>query len=79
MTALSFSVSRGGDWVDQNTSADTGVPVAKVTATKENSTTLDLTKSQMSNIYEEDSSEANVLIAPGTRVSGNRTNVHDSE
>jgi hypothetical protein len=63
MTALSFSVSRGGDWVDQNTSADTGIPVAKVTATKENSSTLDLTKSQMSNIYEEDSSEANVLIA----------------
>ena len=63
MTALSFSVSRGGDWVDQNTSADTGVPVAKVTATKENSSTLDLSKSQISNIYEEDSSEANVLIA----------------
>ena len=63
MTALSFSVSRGGDWVDSNTAADTGVPVAKVTATKENSSTLDLSKSQMNNIYEEDSSEANVLIA----------------
>ena len=63
MTALSFAVSRGGDWVDENTSADTGVPVAKVTATKENSSTLDLSKSQISNIYDEDSSEANVLIA----------------
>jgi len=63
MTALSFSVSRGGDWVDQNTSADTGVPIPKVTATKENSSTLDLSKSQISNIYEEDSAEANVLIA----------------
>mgnify|MGYP003114029284 CR=1 FL=1 len=63
MTALSFSVSRGGDWVDENTAADTGMPVPKVTATKENSSTLDLSKSQMNNIYDEDSAEANVLIA----------------
>ena len=28
MTALSFAVTRGGDWVDNNVSVDTGVPLA---------------------------------------------------
>ena len=42
MTALSFSVARGGDWVDDNVSVDTGVSGAKVTYIKESSNTLDL-------------------------------------
>ena len=63
MTALSFSVSRGGDWVDENVSMDTGVPQAKVTNIKETSTTLDLSRATYQNIYEEDTDEANVLIA----------------
>jgi hypothetical protein len=63
MTALSFSVSRGGDWVDENVSMDTGVPQAKVTNIKETSTTLDLSSATYQNIYEEDTDEANVLIA----------------
>ena len=63
MTALSFSVARGGDWVDQNVAADTGFPIAKVTAIKEDSKLLDLRKSQINNIYEEETAEANVLTA----------------
>ena len=63
MTALSFSVMRGGDWVDQNVAADTGFPVAKVTAIKEDSKLLDLSNSAINNIYEEESAEANVLTA----------------
>jgi len=63
MTALSFSVSRGGDWVDENVAMDTGVPRAKVTSIKETSTTLDLSSANYQNIYEEDTDEANVLIA----------------
>ena len=63
MTALSFSVSRGGDWVDENVSMDTGVSSAKVTNIKETSTTLDLSSATYQNIYEEDTDEANVLIA----------------
>ena len=63
MTALSFSVSRGGDWVDENVSMDTGVSKAKVTNIKETSTTLDLSSATYQNIYEEDTDEANVLIA----------------
>ena len=63
MTALSFSVSRGGDWVDENVSMDKGVPQAKVTNIKETSTTLDLSSATYQNIYEEDTDEANVLIA----------------
>ena len=63
MTALSFSVSRGGDWVDENVAMDTGVPQAKVTSIKETSTTLDLSSANYQNIYEEDTDEANVLIA----------------
>ena len=30
MTALSFSVARGGDWIDECVSQDTGVSKAKV-------------------------------------------------
>ena len=63
MTALSFSVSRGGDWVDENVAMDTGVSQAKVTSIKETSTTLDLSSANYQNIYEEDTDEANVLIA----------------
>ena len=63
MTALSFSVSRGGDWVDENVSMDTGVSKAKVTNIKESSSTLDLSTATYQNIYEEDTDEANVLIA----------------
>ena len=63
MTALSFSVSRGGDWIDENVSMDTGVSRAKVTSIKENSSTLDLSSANYQNIYEEDTDEANVLIA----------------
>lgn len=63
MTALSFSVSRGGDWIDENVSMDTGVSRAKVTSIKENSNTLDLSSANYQNIYDEDTDEANVLIA----------------
>ena len=63
MTALSFSVSRGGDWIDENVSLDTGVSKAKVTNIKETSNTLDLSSANYQNIYEEDTDEANVLIA----------------
>ena len=63
MTALSFSVSRGGDWVDDNVSMDTGVSKAKVTNIKESSNTLDLSKGIYQDIYEEGTDEANVLIA----------------
>ena len=63
MTALSFSVSRGGDWIDENVSMDTGVPKAKVTNIKETSKTLDLSSGTYSDIYEEGTEEANVLIA----------------
>jgi len=63
MTALSFSVSRGGDWVDENVAMDTGVSKAKVTNIKETSTTLDLSAATYQNIYEEETDEANVLIA----------------
>jgi len=63
MTALSFSVSRGGDWIDENVSMDTGVSRAKVTSIKETSNTLDLSSANYQNIYEEDTDEANVLIA----------------
>ena len=63
MTALSFSVARGGDWVDQNVAMDTGSPVAKVTSIKENSNSLDISKSHIENIYDEGSEEANILIA----------------
>ena len=63
MTSLSFSVSRGGDWVDDNVSMDTGVSKAKVTHIKESSNTLDLSKGVYQDIYEEGTDEANVLIA----------------
>ena len=63
MTALSFSVSRVGDWVDNNVSVDTVVSGAKVTHIKESSNTLDLSKSVYQDIYDEGTDEANVLIA----------------
>ena len=63
MPALTFAVTRGGDWVDENVSMDTGVSKAKVTNIKESSSTLDLSTATYQNIYEEDTDEANVLIA----------------
>ena len=63
MTALSFSVSRGGDWVDECVSTDTGVSKAKVTNIKESSNTLNLAKGVYNDIYEEGTEESNVLIA----------------
>jgi actin-like ATPase involved in cell morphogenesis len=63
MTALSFSVARGGDWVDQNVSADTGIQVAKAQNLKEKSTGLNIKGSKLNDIYEEDSEEGNVIRA----------------
>jgi len=63
MTAVSFSVARGGDWVDNNVSVDTGVPIAKVTNIKESSNQLDLTKGVMQDIYGEGTEEYNVMHA----------------
>ena len=53
MTALSFSVSRGGDWIDECVSQDTGYQKLKVTNIKESSKNLDLKKSTINDIYEE--------------------------
>jgi len=63
MTALSFSVSRGGDWIDKNVSMDTGVPIAKVSNVKETSNQLDLSKGIVQDIYDEGSDEFTVLHA----------------
>ena len=63
MTALSFSVSRGGDWIDQNVAADTGLSPAKVQNAKESSNNLNLSKGVEADIYGEGSDEANVLHA----------------
>ena len=63
MTALSFSVARGGDWIDECVSQDTGVSKAKVTNIKESSKNLNLNKSKINDIYEEGTEESNVLIA----------------
>jgi cell division ATPase FtsA len=63
MTALSFAVSRGGDWIDNNVAMDTGVPVAKVSNIKESSTQLDLTKGVMQDIYGESTEEFAVMHA----------------
>ena len=40
MSALSFSVARGGDWIDENVASDCGVTKAKVISVKENSSKL---------------------------------------
>ena len=63
MSALSFSVARGGDWIDINSANDCGVSTAKVTAVKENSNQLDLTKSKMQDIYDEGTTEQNIVNA----------------
>jgi cell division ATPase FtsA len=63
MSALSFSVARGGDWIDTNVANDCGCPVAKVTATKEESNLLDLTAGGIKDIYQEGSDEYNILNA----------------
>ena len=53
MSALSFSVARGGDWIDENVASDCGVTKAKVISIKESSNNLDLTKSAINDIYNE--------------------------
>jgi hypothetical protein len=63
MSSLSFSVARGGDWIDQNVANDCGCPVAKVTSVKESSNNLDLTKSAINDIYQEGSEEYNIINA----------------
>jgi len=63
MSALSFSVARGGDWIDQNVASDCGCTVAKVISVKENSDKLDLTKSAINDIYQEGSDEYNIINA----------------
>ena len=63
MSSLSFSVARGGDWVDQNVANDCGCSIAKVIAIKENSNQLDLTKSAINDIYQEGSDEYNIITA----------------
>ena len=63
MTAISFSVARGGDWIDNNVSADTGVSLAKVQNIKETSNLLDLSSGKVYDIYDEGSEESNVLHA----------------
>ena len=49
--------------VDQNVASDCGVSIAKVTAIKENSNKLDLTKSSINDIYQEGSEEYNIINA----------------
>ena len=63
MSALSFSVARGGDWIDENVASDCGVTKAKVISVKENSSKLDLTKSAINDIYNEGSDEYNIINA----------------
>ena len=63
MSALSFSVSRGGDWIDECVASDCGVTKAKVISIKESSSNLDLTKSAINDIYQEGSDEYNIINA----------------
>ena len=63
MSSLSFSVARGGDWIDKNVASDCGCSIAKVIAIKENSKNLDLTKSAINDIYQEGSDEYNIINA----------------
>ena len=57
MSALSFSVARGGDWIDENVASDCGVTKAKVISVKENSSKLDLTKSAICLLYTSDAAD----------------------
>ena len=63
MSALSFSVARGGDWIDENVAADCGCTKAKVISVKENSDKLNLMKSSINDIYQEGSDEYNIINA----------------
>ena len=63
MSALSFSVARGGDWIDSNVANDCGCTKAKAIAVKESSNQLDLTKSAINDIYQEGSEEYNIINA----------------
>ena len=63
MSALSFSVARGGDWIDSNVANDCGCTKAKAIAVKESSDQLDLTKSAINDIYQEGSDEYNIINA----------------
>ncbi|MBC8306972.1 MAG: HNH endonuclease, partial [Pelagibacterales bacterium] len=62
ISALSFSVSRGGDWNDENVSNDTGVSIAKVQHIKENERLINLSTGIQDDIYGEGEDEKlNVL------------------
>ena len=63
MSALSFSVARGGDWIDSNVANDCGCTKAKAIAVKESSNNLDLTKSAINDIYQEGIVEYNIINA----------------
>ena len=64
MPALTFAVTRGGDWIDENVSADTGVSKAKCQNIKESAQLIDLSKGIIDDIYDEKGSEkSNVLHA----------------
>tara|TARA_Y100001938_G_C8049660_1_gene410971 strand:- start:176 stop:1225 length:1050 start_codon:yes stop_codon:yes gene_type:complete len=65
MPALTFAVTRGGDWVDENVSADTGVSKPKVQNIKESATLIDLSKGVQDDIYGDGTGEEqkNVLHA----------------
>tara|TARA_Y100000310_G_scaffold286813_1_gene311288 strand:- start:196 stop:1224 length:1029 start_codon:yes stop_codon:yes gene_type:complete len=63
MTAVSFSVARGGDWVDQNVAADTGIQVAKAQHLKEQSVLLNLKGGKINDIYDENDEDGNIIRA----------------
>ncbi len=65
MPALTFAVTRGGDWVDENVAADTGVSKPKVQNIKESATLIDLSKGVQDDIYGDGTGEEqkNVLHA----------------
>ena len=63
MPALTFAVTRGGDWVDENVAADTGVSKAKVQHIKENAQLIDLSTGVQDDLYGESTEQKNVLHA----------------
>ena len=63
ITAVSFSVARGGDWIDQNAATDCGCSVAKVQNIKESSNLLDLSDGAINDIYQEENTDYNILHA----------------
>ena len=63
MSALSFSVARGGDWIDECVANDCGVTKAKVISIKESSKNLALPQSAINDLYNEWSAEYNIINA----------------